>query len=95
MVDWSKTSPLELEVINKIVNRALKTLRLRQLTPLCMTMDLIAVDQDCGLAFSGLLAADDFDFVHDIYGIDKNMNRTTGKLENEFVPRFALRGNRS
>lgn len=36
-----------------------------------------------------LLPADDFNFAHDVAGIRRRINRTTGKLENYFLPRFA------
>lgn len=36
-----------------------------------------------------LLEADDFNFAHDIIGIQTNINRGTKKFENFFVPRFA------
>lgn len=37
-----------------------------------------------------LLKADDFNFCHDVFGIRKHINRTTGQLEDCFVPRCAL-----
>lgn len=33
--------------------------------------------------------ADDFNFAHDIYGIQNNLNRKTKQFSNFFVPRFA------
>ena len=36
-----------------------------------------------------LLNADDFNFAHDVFGIRKNINRRTGKLENFFSPRYS------
>lgn len=43
------------------------------------------------LRLSDLLQADDFNFAHDIFGIDRHINRATGKLENFFSPRFLAR----
>ena len=40
---------------------------------------------------AGMLAADDFNFGHDVFGIYRHLDRTTGKLMNCFVPRFAQR----
>ena len=34
-----------------------------------------------------LLAADDFNFAHDVFGIRNHIDRNTGKLMNCFVPR--------
>ncbi len=36
-----------------------------------------------------LLAFGDFDFVHDVFGIARHLDRTTGKLQNHFWPRCA------
>lgn len=41
------------------------------------------------LRLEDLLEADDFNFGHDISGIDHHINRNTGKLENHFRPRFS------
>lgn len=38
-----------------------------------------------------LLAADDYNFVHDIWGIYAHLDRDTGKLLNCFSPRFSAR----
>lgn len=40
------------------------------------------------LRLDDLLAADDFNFLHDIVGIERHLNRDTGKLMNCFSPRF-------
>jgi hypothetical protein len=39
------------------------------------------------LDFDKLLAFDDFNFWHDINGIQRHINRETGKIENCFSPR--------
>ncbi|MBF0402080.1 MAG: hypothetical protein HQL90_15115 [Magnetococcales bacterium] len=41
------------------------------------------------LRLADLLAADDMNFAHDVGGICRNMDKTTGRLGN-FVPRFAV-----
>ena len=43
------------------------------------------------LRLDDLLAADDVNFLHDIGGINRHLNRETGALENCFRPRFSLR----
>ena len=43
----------------------------------------------CKLDLNGLLKADDFNFAHDISGIMSHIDRTTGKLEDHFLPRYA------
>lgn len=52
-------------------------------------MDLCAAHNDCGMDFDRLLAADDFNFLHDIAGIARHMDRETGRLGDCFLPRFA------
>lgn len=53
-------------------------------------MDLVACHSNgCPLDFNALLFFSDFDRMHDITGIRHNIDRTTGKLENCFVPRCA------
>ena len=65
--------------ISKIVERADK------LNLLCD--DRISLMMD--LRLNELLEADDFNFSHDICGIQNNIDRTTKTFMNCFVPRFA------
>ena len=44
------------------------------------------------LRLADLLAADDFNFAHDINGIRRHLDRTNGRLLNCFSPRFSQRG---
>lgn len=56
-----------------------------------LVMDLTAADGVNGndpLDWERLLAADDFNFLHDIGGISRHINRDTGELMNCFLPRF-------
>lgn len=55
-------------------------------------MDLTAAHcNGTPLDLSALLAADDANFAHDVFGIRRHLNRKTGKLENCFSPRFSQR----
>lgn len=55
-------------------------------------MDLTAVHANgCKLRLDELLAAEPFDFAHDVFGIRRHLNRSTGQLENHFWPRYAVR----
>jgi hypothetical protein len=59
-----------------------------------LVMDLSAADGVNGnapLDWARLLAADDFNFMHDVGGISRHMDRDTGKLGDLFVPRFTLK----
>lgn len=55
-------------------------------------MDVTAVHANgMPLDLAGLLAADNENFVHDVFGILRHIDRMTGKLGNCFVPRYASR----
>ena len=41
------------------------------------------------LRLDELLAADEFNFAHDVFGIRRHIDRETGKLGNCFSPRFS------
>ena len=41
------------------------------------------------LKLDELLSADDFNFAHDVFGIQRHIDRTSGKLQNCFLPRFS------
>ena len=53
-----------------------------------LKMDLAATHcNGTPLDFERLLAFDNFNFAHDIYGILNNLNRNDGKIKNYFLPR--------
>lgn len=77
-------------LINKIVARAAKAPNVH--SPLDLAMDITAVHLNgCPLDLDRLLAADDANFFHDIYGIIRHIDRNTGELLFCFLPRFAAR----
>lgn len=43
----------------------------------------------CPLRLADLLKADDFNFLHDVFGIRRHLDRDTGELRNCFLPRCA------
>lgn len=51
-------------------------------------MDICAAHWSCPLATGRLLAADDFNFAHDVFGIRRHLDRENGKLVDCFLPRF-------
>ncbi len=81
------------KLVGKIVNRAVKLYKEHkvQCTKLDIHMDIAAVHlNDMPLDLDRLMNVfDDFNFMHDITGINKHLNRTTGKLMHCFVPRCA------
>jgi hypothetical protein len=53
-------------------------------------MDITAVHANgCPLRLGELLAAEPFDFAHDVFGIRRHLNRKTGQLEDHFMPRYS------
>ncbi len=54
-------------------------------------MDLELAHIDCPIDLAGLLAAEDGDFVHDVCGIHRHMDRSTGVVGGCFSPRLAAR----
>ncbi len=67
--------------------------RARELEPLYDgldgMMDISAAHLNgCPLDLDQLLAADDPNFLLDVVGIQRNINRQTGELDNCFAPRF-------
>jgi hypothetical protein len=82
------TSVEETRLINAITKRTVQVGVCADL--LALEMDITATHKNGNpLRLAELLAADEFNFWHDINGIQNNINRKTGKLENCFVPRFS------
>jgi hypothetical protein len=88
-------SPAERATIKKIVNRTLAMQREHTGKcdePLHVEMDITACHASGNpLRLDDLLAADDFNFAHDVFGIARHLNRETGELQNFFSPRFSAR----
>lgn len=82
------TNKENLLLIAKIVERADEK-GLLLFDRLSLIMDLECTMKQYDLRLDDLLNADDFNFSHDICGIQNNLNRETKKMENLFVPRFA------
>ena len=57
---------------------------------LTLTMDLTATNANgCPMDFDKLLGAPESDFLHDLTGIARHINRRSGVLEDCFLPRCA------
>jgi len=78
----------EFLTIAKIADRA-EEMNLLMFDRLSFIMDIEAVNDEYNLKLDELLNTDNFNFVHDICGIQANLNKETKKIENFFVPRFA------
>lgn len=78
----------EMKIISKIVERA-DNLNLLYDDRTSLMMDLDVANKKFDLRLNELLEADEFNFSHDICGIQNNIDRTTKTFMNCFVPRFA------
>lgn len=89
------TTRREFDLISQIVSRSMGLHTARRNDPwtrMDLSMDLSAVHANGNpLRLEALLAADDFNFAHDILGIRTHLDRDTGQLRNEFSPRFSAR----
>ena len=78
----------EWNAIIRIVDRA-ERIGIGRGTRITRMMDIQNAHKQFNLRLDDMLAADDFDFAHDFIGIQANMNRLSGRIENLFVPRYA------
>lgn len=83
----------EFELSWKIADRAMALARDRLHVPFdhrTCAMDIIAAHANgCALRLAELLEAPTFDFVHDVWGIARNIDRKTGEIGGCFLPRYA------
>lgn len=91
-LNWT-TTKAERELISRVVERGHKLKLTRDnYDPMTLRMDVTAVHLNCmKLDFDKLLAFPDFDFVHDIFGIARHIDRENAQLRDCFVPRCAAR----
>lgn len=90
-----KTTKAESDLIAKIVARGEKMAEaagLQRFDRMSANMDITACHANgCRLRLADLLAADDFNFSHDFFGITRHIDRGTGRMLNCFLPRFNRR----
>lgn len=91
MINW-KCNETDLMKISAIVDRALEVGKLDPERHKCnLLMDLQACHNNgCKLNLDAMINADDTDLIHDVFGINRHLNRDNGQLEDCFLPRFAL-----
>jgi hypothetical protein len=91
MVKFFIKSKKESDLISKIAERVLNMGIFPGLKKTDLMMDITACHCNGNpLDLEKLLAADDFNFLHDVGGIRRHLNRTTGKLLECFSPRCSL-----
>jgi hypothetical protein len=88
-------SPVDFKLIQQIAARAMEIAKANDLNckRMDLEMDLTACHANgCPLRLTDLLAADDANFGHDVFGIARYLNRSTGILASGFCPRYARPG---
>lgn len=91
MLEFPVMNAKEMLLIDKITERALKAFKTIGIERerMQVEMDIVFTYGLCCLRLKDLSEASRADFAHDILGIDKNLNRETGKMDNFFLPRFS------
>jgi hypothetical protein len=89
-INWN-VSRIEYDLIEKIAERALALIPSYPDPKRTLIMDIQACHcNGCPLDLTGLLAAGDNEFMCEIAGIRKAINRRTGKLTDDaYMPRYA------
>ena len=82
----------ESKIISKITKRAIAELDFSPSQHMDLMMDIEFAHEENPIEIDQLLEADIGNFAHDIYGIYKNFNRTTKRMDNCFLPRHAMQG---
>jgi hypothetical protein len=78
-------------LIGRIVTRAVDTYE-GTFDSRTLAMDLTACHANgCPLDLAAFANGEAFDFAHDVGGISRHMDRSTGKLGGHFLPRFTRR----
>lgn len=93
MIDWSKGTKEDFELASKIAKRAVLELD-PDVDVQSIIMDVVAAHtHGCKLKLRTLLDFALGDFVHDICGINRHLDRNTGELQDCFLPRCAAQCN--
>lgn len=92
MVDFKKINDKDLALVAKIVKKALKIQP--HLNVLETQMDIAAAHIASSLNLEELSRADNFNLIHDVFGIANNIDRNTGKMNNGFSPRYTIQKNK-
>ena len=88
MINWDKAELQDYELAGDIAVRAATILN--KVNVASLQMDIVAVHiNGCKLKMAEMLKADTSNFMHDVCGIAKHLDRATGKLRDCFVPRYA------
>ncbi len=88
MLEKNQEQQHDLETMVKICERA-EAMGIEDNDRITLMLDIEHANEQFGLRLRELLDADDFNFAHDIIGIQRHIDRRTGFIGDLFVPRFA------
>jgi hypothetical protein len=93
MIKWNRITRNEDPIIENIVQRLVKYGYEAgcPVDRMPASMDIRAAHLAHPLRLAELLAADEFNFKHDVYGILNHIDRNTGEMKDFFCPRFSFR----
>ena len=87
MVTFAKFTPAEYKIVEAIAKRAVRAgIYSKRIDA---EMSISAVHAQIPLRLEDLLGADNFNFTHDMAGIRRYLDRSTGELTDFFLPRSA------
>ena len=89
MIDWKKATKEETLIAIEIARRAAREGVKRDIGLISMDIEACHVS-GCKLDLQRLLAFPLGDFLHDVCGIIRHINRGTGALEDCFLPRCTM-----
>lgn len=87
-----EVSEADAKLIDRIARRAADMVKQHtsSFNQVHCAMDITAVHVNGNpLDLAQLAESEDMHFVHDVWGIRRHINRSTGQLENDFSPRFS------
>lgn len=89
-VQFARFTQEEQQAVAEIISRAAKLFAMagQRLDRTSLEMDLAAVHAHTPLRLADLAVASDINLAHDVVGIMRNIDRSTGRLANHFLPRF-------
>jgi len=89
MINWKNINTEDLMLSVDIAKRYIKMFPEAKVSIMDLQMDISACHISCPLKLKELLVADDFNFVHDVVGITRHIDRESGELLDCFLPRYA------
>jgi len=87
MIDWKSISKADLDLALECALRAHGLFPETSIN--VYWMDISAAHINSPLRLRDLLESDEFNFIHDVLGINKHINRKTGRMNDCFFPRYS------